>query len=148
MPTKDEQFPSKWCRASDIDALGGSVVVRIVGCALETVGSGARAEKKVVLRFLGNVVKPLIIGSQTNWTAMEEVTGCQDSDDWTGTIELYSVDVLGPQGPTRGTRIRKPKPEPKPVKKAASKPATSPPPSPSIPPGNVFEEPNEDEPPI
>ena len=91
---------------------------------LETVGSGARAEKKVVLHFRREMVKPLIIGSITNWDAMVAVTGRENSEDWAGsTIELYTVDVLGPQGPTRGIRIRKPTV----TKKTAPRPASPPP---------------------
>jgi hypothetical protein len=118
MATKDEQFPGRWCKATDIDALGGSAVSDIASSVLETVGSGARAERKVVLRFRGDTLKPLIVGSVTNWDALVAVTQCEDSDGWAGhTIELYTVDVLGPQGPTRGVRIRKPKPATTPKKK-------------------------------
>jgi hypothetical protein len=110
MATKSEQFPSRWLKAADIDELGPQTVT-IASSAMESVGSGARAERKVVLHFRGDALKPLIVGSVVNWDALVAVTGAEDSDDWAGhAIELYGVDVLGPQGPTRGIRIRKPKP--------------------------------------
>jgi hypothetical protein len=106
MATRDELFPSRWLRASDIER---PVVATIEKCETQTVGQGSKAERKLVAYFTGSTLKPLPF-NKTNFNAVAEIAGCDDSDGWAGTtIELFAADVSGPNGLTRGIRIRRPR---------------------------------------
>lgn len=120
MPTRNEMFPSKWLKASDVEPPD---IGQVDACRVEMVGQGNKAERKSILYFHGTL-KPHIL-NQTNWDAMVNLTGREDSDDWSGSrVELYAVDVVGPNGPTRGIRVRRPRPlTPKPLKGKATAPA-------------------------
>ncbi len=85
MPKRNEIFPSKYLKASDL--AGKPLVVEIERAPTETLGSGADAEKKTVLYFR-NGVKPMPL-NMTNWDAVAVIAG-DDTDDWAGhRVELY-----------------------------------------------------------
>jgi hypothetical protein len=106
MPTRDELYPSRWLKAADVDP---SVVATVDRCTIETVGQGTKAERKLVVYFRHDTPKPLVL-NKTNFDALVTITGYENSDDWSGTaVELFAVDVTGPNGPTRGVRVRKPR---------------------------------------
>ena len=82
---KDELYPSKWLKATDLD---GATLATIDHCEVEPVGQGAKAERKLVLYFRG-ALKPLIC-NKTNFGAVVRILNRDDSDDWGGgRIELF-----------------------------------------------------------
>jgi hypothetical protein len=85
MPKRNEIFPSKYLKASDL--AGKPLVVEIERAPTETLGSGGDADKKTVLYFR-NGVKPMPL-NMTNWDAVAAIAG-DDSNDWPGhRLELY-----------------------------------------------------------
>jgi hypothetical protein len=116
MATRAELYPSRWLSAADVET---PIVATIARCTIEQVGQGARAERKPVVTFR-SALKPLIC-NKTNYDAIVLINGAEDTDEWEGTtIELFAVDVTGPNGPTRGVRIRRPKKATRPLPAAAS----------------------------
>jgi hypothetical protein len=116
-------FPSRYLQGSSITQ---PIVVTIDHVAIETLGSGVKAERKGVAYFVEDV-KPLVV-NKTNWDTLVQLTGEPNSDNWGGTvIELFAIDTNGPQGPARGTRIRAPRKPPKRPSRAphAKAPATA-----------------------
>jgi hypothetical protein len=85
MATRNEIFPSKYLKASDL--AGKPLEVEIKDAPTETLGSGNDAETKTVLYFR-NGVKPLPL-NMTNWDAVATVGG-GNTNDWPGhRVELY-----------------------------------------------------------
>jgi hypothetical protein len=120
MPTRDELYPSQWLKAADVDP---PITATIDRCTIETVGQGTKAERKPVLHFRHDTPKPCVL-NRTNFDILITLTGHDDCDDWGGTVvELYAIDVMGPNGPTRGVRIRRPRRRPaqKPIPVVTSK---------------------------
>lgn len=79
-------FPSKYLRAADLN--GAEPIVTIDRVVTETLGD----ESKPVMYFKGKD-KGLVM-NKTNWNAVEELTGEDDSDNWKGTgIKLVTVKV-------------------------------------------------------
>jgi hypothetical protein len=139
MPTRTDVFPSKWLKAADVDP---AITVTIFECRYEVVGQGADAKTKPVLYFHGST-KPLVV-NQTNWDLLVGLSGHEDSDNWPGTvIELYAVNVMGPNGQTRGIRIRRPsiRAQKKTAKPAPARLAPAPP---SVDLGEPYEPPDDD----
>ncbi len=86
MATRDDVFPSKYLKASDLK--GKSITLTISSAPLETLKSPDGGEQlKTVLNFNGEgKVLPL---NRTNWDAVSDIAG-GDTDDWPGhQIELY-----------------------------------------------------------
>lgn len=105
MATRAELYPSRWLSAADVET---PIVATIARCTIEQLGQGARAERKPVVTFRSSL-KPLIC-NKTNYDAIVAINGAEDTDEWEGTtIELFAVDVTGPNGPTRGVRVRRAK---------------------------------------
>ena len=79
-------FPSKYLRAADLD--GREPVVTIDRATLETLGD----ERKVVVYFKGKD-KGLVL-NKTNFNAIEEISGEDDTDNWAGTkVKLFTAKV-------------------------------------------------------
>jgi hypothetical protein len=94
MPTFDEMFPGKWLRATDIEK---SLAVRIKNVSIEKVGQ--EQEPKLVCSFVGTL-KPMIV-NKTNFATLVTITGCENSDEWSGQrVELYRESIL-----MRGERV-------------------------------------------
>jgi hypothetical protein len=126
MPTRSELYPSTYLKAVDVDPPITATIDRAV---FETVGRGSKADQKVVLYFTDPTIKPYPVNA-TVFKAMEEISGYENSDDWSGTeIELYAVDCTDPQGqPARGVRVRRPRTRAKAKAAAGKRPAALPPP--------------------
>jgi hypothetical protein len=85
---RDEVFPSKYLKASDLN--GKPIVVTIESAPLEVLKNPEGKEQhKTVLYFKGaKKALPLNVG---NWDAVAEICG-EDTDDWSGgKIELYAA---------------------------------------------------------
>lgn len=83
---KDEVFPSKYLKASDL--VGKPITVTIERAPLETLKNPeGREQAKTVLYFSG--ARKALPLNLTNWDACAEICGA-DTDDWPGhQIELY-----------------------------------------------------------
>lgn len=105
-------FPSTYLKAADLN--GKQVMVRISHVAMEDIGG----EHKPVVYFQGSE-KGLVL-NKTNSTAITEIAGTEETDDWAGVrIMLYStkvdfqgkrVDALRVDVPPKGKRAAPPPP--------------------------------------
>jgi hypothetical protein len=84
---RDEVFPSKYLKASD---LSNPIVVTIESAPLEVLKNPeGREQHKTVLYFRG--AKKALPLNVTNWDDVAEICG-EDTDDWPGNkIELYAT---------------------------------------------------------
>ncbi len=107
----NDVFPGKYLRADDLK--GAELIVTISHIKVETLGD----DSKPVLYFAGKE-KGLVM-NKTNWTAVVELTGQEDSDDWQGhKVKLVTrkVDFQGKRvsairiEETNGSGNRKPEP--------------------------------------
>ena len=123
MATRNDLYPSKWLSAADCEA---PIIATIDRCVVELVGQANKAERKPVIYFtVGDRLKPLIC-NKTNYDTIVSITGREDTDEWDGAVvELYAIDVTGPNGPTRGVRVRRPRKAAKPASRPAPQPAVS-----------------------
>jgi hypothetical protein len=102
MVTLNEQFPSKWLKAADLD---GPVVTTVHETDVEPVKDmNGVTNKKCVVYFEGDKLKPLIL-NRTNFEALVDISGSDDSEGFVGAkIELYTIETqMG-----EGIRIREP----------------------------------------
>jgi hypothetical protein len=87
MTSRNEAFPSKYLKAADLK--GRAVTLEIAAAPEETLtGFDGQSQTKTVVYFAGTKKKlPL---NRTNWNAIADVTGEDDSDNWPGKkVELY-----------------------------------------------------------
>lgn len=106
----NDVFPGKYLRADDLG--GKEPIVTIKSVHNETLGD----ELKPILMFEGKE-KGLVL-NKTNWSAIADITGQDDSDDWAGArVKLVTrkVDFQGKRVPA--IRIEEPtaKPQQKPL---------------------------------
>src|SRR5262245_19144716 len=86
MATRDELFPSKYLKAADLK--GKPLVVEIAEAPTEVFKTDRGEERKTVLHFRGDRVKPLPLNF-TNWNSVADIAG-DDTDDWCRhRLELY-----------------------------------------------------------
>jgi hypothetical protein len=111
----NDVFPSKWLKAEDLGQKTPTVTIKKVD--IETIGE----DSKPILYFEGKD-KGLVL-NKTNWNALVDLCGADDSDDWTGhKVKLYvvKVDYQGKRvpairidaAPTNGQQKPKPVAEP------------------------------------
>ena len=87
MATRDEMFPSKYLKESDLKGKPATVVIESATTEVLTSKNG-KEEAKTVLAFKG--AKKTFPLNLTNWLSVAEITGEDDSDKWPGyAIELY-----------------------------------------------------------
>ena len=97
----DDMYPSSWLRAADFPA---ARTLTITAITQEQVSPNEPPKNTV--RFAGES-KALVL-NKTNATVMYGAWG-GDTDTWIGKqIELFSMPVQGPNGPTTGIRCRVP----------------------------------------
>lgn len=86
-----DAFKSDYIKSDELK--DGEKTYVIAGVAEDTVGQGADAETKPVATLEDvntGEEKKFVIGNKVNWTSIVEITGEEDSDDWTGSkITLY-----------------------------------------------------------
>jgi hypothetical protein len=122
MAKRDEIFPSKYLKASDLN--GKPVTVTIESATLEALKTlDGKEQTKTVLSFRG--AKKLLPLNVTNWDSVADVTGEDDSDDWRGhSIELYAttttmggkvMDCIRIRAPEQRELKAKPTPTQKPL---------------------------------
>ena len=87
MPTRDDIFPPKYLKASDLNGQPLTLVIKRAPVEALTSPDG-KQERKTVLYFDG--VSKKLPSNQTNWDAVVDVTGEADTDNWPGhKIEVY-----------------------------------------------------------
>jgi hypothetical protein len=97
----NDQFPSKFLKAADLD--GKNILVTIKDCMVETIGE----DKRPVLYFAGK--DKGVVLNKTNATNISEAYG-PDTDEWTGKkVVLYTAYVDFQGRSVESIRIRKPK---------------------------------------
>ena len=106
MPKRNEVFPSKYLKASDLN--GKPAVPVIESAPLETLKSlEGKEQTKTVLYFKG--AKKGLPLNQTNWDAVADATGEDDTDRWPGhRIELYPTTTTMQGKTVDCIRIRPP----------------------------------------
>lgn len=127
MARRDDVFPSRFLRAADLKTK--PITAKIERAPIETLkGPDGKEDTKTVLYFAGT--KKCLPLNRTNWDAVCDITGEDDSDRWPGhKIELYAAVTELKGKPVDCVRIRAPaqpelpKPKLKPV--AAPKPPLS-----------------------
>lgn len=97
----DEQFPSKFLKAADLN--GHEIVVTIKDCIVESLGE----DRRPVLYFAGK--DKGVVLNKTNATNIREAYG-PDTDEWTGKkVVLYTAYVDFQGRSVESIRVRKPK---------------------------------------
>jgi hypothetical protein len=94
MVTKTEAFPSRFLKPADLK--GAPCALQIRRAKLEPVKFDGKEQTKLVLYFAGTN-KTLTVNA-TNFDSLVEITGQDDSDNWSDcVIEVYpsTVDVRG-----------------------------------------------------
>lgn len=98
----DDEYPSKYLRASDLK--GRTITVVISHVDRETIGN----DKKLVLYFKGKE-KGLVL-NKTNSQVIGDAYGRQDTDDWRdGELELFSIMTDYQGKPVEAVRVRIPR---------------------------------------
>jgi hypothetical protein len=115
---RNQIFPSRWLRATDLAPEGQQVTIRNV--TAEKIGE--ERKEKPIMSF-DEIDKELVV-NVTNWTSIAELTGEDDSDNWPGhVVKLVrvrvqygakTVDAIRVEAddakPRRSPPVRKPKP--------------------------------------
>jgi hypothetical protein len=117
MPTRRELYPSHFLSAADVEP---PITATIDHCTVEPIRQrqSTRTESKPVAYFSNSAIKPLIV-NLTNYDTIVQICGDENTDNWGGVVvELYAVAVTGPNGPTRGVRVRRPRKAAKPAAQA------------------------------
>lgn len=108
-------FPSKSLRADDLNGI--EPVVTIESVSTQSFDDGSR---KPIIHFKGK--EKTLVCNKTNWNAIVEITGEEDSDNWAGhriKLIVAKVDYQGKRvpairvepAPAGGTTKPKPQPE-------------------------------------
>src|SRR5262245_6138688 len=93
---KNEVFPSRFFKAADLK--NGLLTVEISEVVMESIVDGE--DDQPVVHFEGQS-KGLVL-NVTNWNMLEELSGSDESDDWTGlrvTLYVTKVDFQGRRVP-------------------------------------------------
>ena len=106
MAKKDEVFPSKYLNSSNLN--GKPIPVTIESAVQETLKArDGKEQTKTVLYFKG--AKKGLPLNQTNWDAVADATGEDDTDRWPGhRIELYPTTTTMQGKTVDCIRIRPP----------------------------------------
>jgi hypothetical protein len=97
----NDQFPSKFLKASDLD--GKQVIVTMRDCIVESIGE----DRRPVLYFVGK--DKGVVLNKTNANNIGDAYG-QDTDEWVGKkVVLYTAYVDFQGKSMEAIRIRKPK---------------------------------------
>jgi hypothetical protein len=108
----NEVFPSRWLKAADLNPDGENVTIRKV--TMEEVGE--ERERKPVMAF--NEIDRELVLNITNWTAIADLSGKDESDDWPGCrIKLIKAKVQYGAKTVDAIRVESADPPKKPVKK-------------------------------
>ena len=120
MAKRDEVFPSKYPKASDLN--GKPIMVPIESAAQETLKAlEGKEQTKTILSFKG--AKKTLPLNMTNWDAVADATGEDDTDRWPGhAIELYPTTTTMQGKTVDCIRIRPPAQRELPAKPPAPKP--------------------------
>jgi hypothetical protein len=121
MAKRDEVFPSKYLKASDLN--GKPITVTIENADLETLKSlEGKEQTKTILSF--KRAKKTLPLNATNWDAVAAATGEDDTDRWPGhAIEIYpttttmqgkTVDCIRIRPPAQRELPKEKPPAPKP----------------------------------
>ena len=130
MAKRDDVFPSKYLKAADLN--GKPLTVTIVSAPLETLKNPEGKEQTKTILYLRGTKKLLPLNIKLTGTAVADVTGEGDSEDWAGhKIELYpaktqmrgkTVDCIRVRAPEQPKSPTKQKPPAAGTKRPIKKP--------------------------
>lgn len=83
MPSFRKAFPSKYFKTDDLDPTTPAVFT-IKRCGFELIGTGGKADDKLVVYFVESNSKPLIL-NLVNSESIAEIAGTEDYERWSGT---------------------------------------------------------------
>src|SRR5262245_46078141 len=83
MPSFRKAFPSKYFKTDDLDPTTPAVFT-IKRCGFELIGTGGKADDKLVVYFVESNSKPLIL-NLVNSESIAEISGTEDYERWPGT---------------------------------------------------------------
>jgi hypothetical protein len=113
--TRNEVYPSRWLKASDLSEDGEQVTNSKV--SIEPVGE--EREEKPVMTF-DELEKELVV-NVTNWNAVADITGEEDSDHWIGSrIKLIKAKVPFGTKQVEAIRVEAADKKPKLARRAAT----------------------------
>jgi len=118
-------FPSKHVKADDLGAT--RPIVTIARVDFEDVGTGEKAESKLVCHFANDAFKPLVL-NMINSETIAEIAGTDQYESWVGVrIRLYATktEFQGKRVPC--IRIEAPPAKARPPVRGASRPVAEPP---------------------
>ena len=100
-----EVFPSRWLKAEDLEQ---DTTVTIRQVKLEKFEQQGKPDEQKPAAYFDELDKALIL-NKTNWKTLVEITGEDESDNWTKTrITLTIVDVDAFGDIVHAIRIKKP----------------------------------------
>jgi len=103
---RTEAFPSKYLRAADLGTK--PITVTIVSVSYEKLKNPEGKEQDKTILHFKETKKELPL-NMTNWDAVADVTGEDDSDDWPGhKLELYPTTTIMAGQTKACVRIRAP----------------------------------------
>jgi hypothetical protein len=106
MPKRDDVFPSKYLKASDLN--GKPVVVTIKEASMEKLKNGNGEEETKTVLYFEKAKKGLIL-NRTNWDKIADITGEDDSDNWPShRVEMFPTTTEMKGKEVDCIRIRKP----------------------------------------
>jgi hypothetical protein len=101
----NEVFPSRWLKAEDLET---DLTVTIRQIKLEKFEQQGKPDEQKPAAYFDELDKALIL-NKTNWKTLVDLTGDDESDNWTGTrITLTIVDVDAFGDIVHAIRIKKP----------------------------------------
>lgn len=107
MAKLSEAFPSKYLVAADFE--DGDVTATILSADIDTVGQGADAAQKIIIKLKG-YSKPFVC-NKVNGGTISKVLGSDDTDDWIGkqiVIGASEVEFKGDMVMSIRVRLKKP----------------------------------------
>src|SRR5262245_40649108 len=119
-------YPSQWLAASDLENGDLTVTIRDTEPAewqeFKRTGSNMPDQKPVLYFKAPRGVKPLIL-NKTNYKAISEVLGTDETEEWGGqSITLYATEVESFGETVMGIRVRMRRPKVATVTRSASQP--------------------------
>jgi hypothetical protein len=119
---KSDLWPKRFIKAEDLQ--GRSVNVTIERAVPEVLNNGKAEETKLIIHF--QKTKKALVCNMTNFDAIVDATGIDDSDKWAGhKIQLYPTTTAMSGKLTPCIRVRRPD--------QSSSNVTQPPPAESVP---------------
>jgi hypothetical protein len=122
MATLNDAYPSRFLKAADLKQ---PTTLTISDVAFETLKNNGQDERKLVMSFKGT--KKVLVVNKTNFEAIVDITGEDDSDHWpTHKIEAFASEAQLGSKMVPCVRVRQPAQGVLKAEKAKAKPTPPP----------------------